>query len=118
MAETSTTTKARIQQANTTTGEYDVREPLPYPFYINADGTIDRQDVWKGQPLRLAGFQRDAHVQHVDVLAETWLAELALSEAQGTKPNLDVVGMFPVFIDKGGSMWNSTLPIETAEVVR
>ncbi|WP_248582563.1 hypothetical protein [Nocardioides sp. InS609-2] len=105
MSETNSTTSAAppkaIHIANTADGSYDVRKPLPYPYHVEADGSIARQDYWRGQPARLAGFQRQADVQHVDVLAETWLAD----------PDLDVVGMFPVFIDEDGSMWNSTTPV-------
>jgi hypothetical protein len=95
----------RVQIANTPDGSYDVRQPLPYPYYIKSDGRIDRQDFWRGEPARLLGFQADPDIQKVDVLAESWLAD----------PNCEVVGMFPVFVDDDGSMWNSAHPVTNAE---
>lgn len=95
-----------IHIANTTSGEYDVRKPLPYPFHINDDGSVDRQDFWRGTPARLAGFQRESDVQHVDVFAHDWLSG-----------DVDVEGMFPVFIDNGGGMWSHTFPVTHVTVV-
>lgn len=90
-----------IQPANTVTGEYDVRKPLPYPFHIDAaTGDVGRQDFWKGDPARLLGFQKSADVQHVDL----WLNDWAKSPAAA-------VGMFPVFVSKDGGMYNYTTPI-------
>lgn len=90
-----------IQVANTATGEYDVRQPLPYPYHIDPDGTVLRQDFWRGEPARLAGFQQHADVQHVDLLAHVWLADD--SEAPQ--------GWFPVFIDADGGMWSHRFPV-------
>jgi hypothetical protein len=100
------TTMKSIQVANTETGEYDPLLSLPYPYYITEDGSVDRQDFWKGEPSRLMGFQKDPDVQHVDILAEDWLKD----------DDIDVTGMFPVFVDEGGTMWRHQMPVvETAE---
>lgn len=29
---------------------------LPYPLHVQADGTIDRQDFWRGDPFRVIGL--------------------------------------------------------------
>lgn len=89
-----------IQVANSEDGTYDVRKPLPYPFHIEDDGSVARQDFWRGEPARLAGFQRTEE-QHVDVFAADWLAD----------DSIDVTGMFPVFIDADGGMWNHAMPV-------
>ena len=86
-------TRRVLQLGNTETGEYDVREALPYPYRVNEDGTIDRQDFWQGSPYALLGFQR-GDVQEVVVLAEDWLRD-----------GVDVSGLRPVFTDAGGTVW-------------
>lgn len=50
---TATSTKSkviRIQPAERS----DMK--LPYPFFIESDGSVQRQDFWKGKPLKLIGF--------------------------------------------------------------
>lgn len=93
------TTKA-LQVANTPTGEYDVHKPMPYPFYIEPDGSVAAQDFWRGEPAALIGFQRVADVHTVDVLADDWLSGEA-----------DVLGMHPVFVDAGGGFWSHRHPV-------
>lgn len=94
-----------IQVANTPTGEYDVHKPLPYPYQIDADGSVLRQDFWRGEPARLLGFQQDADVQQVDLLAEDWLA------TEDSAP----AGWHPVFMDADGGMWNHAYPVEVTK---
>lgn len=77
----------------------------PYPYYIHADGTIGRQDKWKGNPHTLIGF--DDAVDNCDVTLH--LDEfLANPEA--------AVGMYAVFADKAGDF--STLGNPIASVRR
>lgn len=101
----STTATKSVQIANTEDGSYDVRKPLPYPWHINRDCSVARQDFWKGQPDRLAGFQTSRDKQVINVLAQDWV----------DSDNIDVTGMFPVFINSDGSMWNSSYPVMGAE---
>ena len=90
-----------IQPANTAAGAYDVKLPLPYPFHIEAEtGNVGRQDFWKGDPLRLMGFQVDADVQHVDVLYREFMNDPKVGE-----------GKFAVFMRADGSMYSMTMPI-------
>lgn len=45
---------------------------LPYPFHVHEDGTVARQDFWRGDPAAVVGFQNRADVQHVDL----WWADV------------------------------------------
>lgn len=75
----------------------------PYPFHIEEGGAVQRQDFWCGEPSHLIGFQRHADVQHVDLTADEWFAQ---------SPDA-AVGMWPVFTDAGGGMWNLRQPVES-----
>lgn len=46
---------------------------LPYPFFVNEDGTIGNQGFWRGEPFRVVGFQRDLAKHQIDV----WWDEVA-----------------------------------------
>jgi hypothetical protein len=39
----------------------------PYPFHVQADGTILRQELWRGDPLRVVGFAKDLAVERIDL---------------------------------------------------
>lgn len=107
--DTSTTSTVSIQPAQgETVGEYDVHKPLPYPFHIEPDGSVARQDFWQGTPARLAGFQVDPKVMKVEIFDFQWLADLDTVER--------VVGMHAVFIDSSGSMWTDRRPVERVTV--
>lgn len=62
---------------------------LPYPYHTDQDGNIQRQDFWKGDPLRVIGFQKDLAVQQIDL---RW--KDALEDIQ------QAVGMYLVTADK------------------
>lgn len=118
MTETSNTTEAApvvsLHIANTVTGEYDVRQPLPYPFHLDADGNVTRQDFWRGEPLKLLGFQSDPDVHEVDLLVEDWLptAAAGYAAASGACSPVDAVGMWPVFRDADGTIWSHRFPVD------
>lgn len=40
---------------------------LPYPFHVFEDGSVDRQDFWRGKVARVIGFQADIDVMTVDL---------------------------------------------------
>lgn len=42
---------------------------LPYPFHVEEDGTVTRQDFWHGDPIKIVGFQDRLDVQRVSL---TW----------------------------------------------
>ncbi len=100
-----TETTKSVQVANTTTGRYDVHKPLPYPFHIDAEGNVLRQDFWRGEPERLVGFQEKADVNHVDLRVQDWLA------TGDEAPE----GWHPVFVDADGTMWSHAFPVMSRE---
>lgn len=79
---------------------------LPYPFHIVSDGEdvgkVDNQDLWNGDPYRLAGFQLHPDFQEVN-----------LQMADFLKTPQAAVGMYPVFIRKDGSMYGMTVAIKS-----
>lgn len=77
----------------------------PYPYHIEPDGMVGRQDVWKGDPTSLVGFQNDPDVQTVDLLFEDFW-----TDAQ------QAVGKFPVFTTKNGDMAVYRTAIESVAV--
>jgi hypothetical protein len=40
----------------------------PYPYFVEEDGSVQRQDFWQGSVARVIGFQRDLAVQTIDLL--------------------------------------------------
>lgn len=68
---------------------------LPYPFHVNDDGTIGRQDFWQGDPAAVIGFQAKLDVQHVDLFWSDFL----------TDPQR-AVGMYLVTRDRAGT-WST-----------
>lgn len=95
-----------IHPANTSTGEYDVNRPLPYPYHIDAEtGEVGRQEFWRGDPKSIIGFQEDPDVQFVDKM---WSEVAADPET--------AVGMYPVFVDWKGQMFSLTTAIRKVAV--
>ena len=45
----------------------------PYPFFIFEDGTIGRQDFWKGTPERLLGFSDEPYTQEVNFFFDEFM---------------------------------------------
>lgn len=98
-----TTTSITFQQANTTDGSYDASKSLPKPVTVEAK---EPRRAYIGHPsnqgpfiANLVGFvpEPDSYdVQHLTGLPED--------------PDV-LVGLFPVFADKGG-FWTDTRVIE------
>jgi hypothetical protein len=84
--------------------------PLPYPFYVAEDGSVQRQDVWKGNPAWVIGFVADKDRHEVDV---TW------EEVDPTDPArlAEVVGMFLVVADTDWRFATFSAAIGKAEIV-
>lgn len=80
-----------IQPGQTTDpkAEYDPKLPLPYPYHIDDEGNVQRQDFWKGSPARLLGFQHGG-VQRISLTFRDWMA----GDADAA------IGLCPVFIDE------------------
>lgn len=79
---------------------------LPYPFYVDYDGNVGRQDFWRGSPARVVGFVRDLARQEVDL----WWQEAAKDPQQ-------VVGMYLITVDRKGNMATHNTAIADVEVV-
>lgn len=94
-------------------GEYDVHLPPPYPYHIGTAGEVLRQDVWKGDPFRLMGFQRDLDVQEVAIFEFHWVPAFIFGAVTARD---EVIGMYPVFLRTDGSMYADTRPVESVSV--
>lgn len=70
------------------TGDGTELTKLPYPLHVERDGTIGRQDFWKGNPSRVIGFTRDVAAQRIDLL---W-ADVVDSPQQAVGTYVVVVG--------------------------
>lgn len=81
-------------------GQYDVHQPSPYPYHIDEEGFVLRQDFWNGDPHALLGFQKLVHRQQLDVPVQDWWA---LSPES-------VVGMYPIF-SGNGEIYTDTRPV-------
>lgn len=81
--------------------EYDPMVPVPYPYHIEPDGAVGRQELWQGDPARLLGFQAEQDRQRVDLYTEDWLAG----------DHQRAVGMWPVFTKRGGGIYSLNRPI-------
>lgn len=95
---------------------YNPAKPLPYPIFVAHDYRCENVP---GYPLRhgvanrdelpiLAGFQHDATVQNVDLMAEDWDEDWQ-----------QAVGMIPVFFEPaeiGDGMFSLTVPITSVQL--
>lgn len=81
-------------------------ERLPYPFHIDAaTGDVLDQEFWKGDPLRVVGFQKDEEIQTVNL----WWADAAADPDK-------IVGMFPVMVGPEG-LYTYTVKIESVDII-
>lgn len=81
-----------IQIANTITGEYDVKLPLPKPLHCDSGGNVIRPHAVNAD--QVIGFANRPDSGRLDLLWKTWV----------DAPSLDagaVLGMFPVIISDG-----------------
>lgn len=69
-------------------------QQLPYPFHVFAeDGSIDRQDFWMGDPLRVIGFAEKLDRRQIDL---RW--------RDAARNPQRAVGMYVVTQDQSGGM--------------
>lgn len=92
-----------IHPANTLSGEYDVNRPLPYPYHIEDDNSVARQDFWRGTPAYLLGFQLQLDIQTVDLTPDQVRQDIS-----------KCIGTFPVFATRSGEIYNLAVPIRHA----
>lgn len=60
----------------------------PLPWTIRENGDVEDQDIWKGDPVALVGFQARFDVKTIDLLLEQWMDDPQRA-----------VGMYPVFVE-------------------
>lgn len=77
---------------------------LPYPFFIDEKGNVGRQDFWKGEPLKLVGFnpKHKTGVMKNTITFEMFMADHKLC-----------VNKFPIFEHKDGNYYTYGEPIAT-----
>lgn len=68
---------------------------LPYPWQVNVTlgGLVEHQNIWRGEPLRLAGFARKGTPYH-----------LILTETEAFADPDSIVGLAAVYREFGGGM--------------
>ena len=79
---------------------------LPYPYFIDEQGGVGRQDFWQGDPARLLGFHNEPES-----------GDIALMFGQFKADPQQAVGMYPVFADSEDNWTTQTNPIESVEVM-
>jgi len=80
---------------------------LPYPYFIEKDGLVGRQDFWKGKPYRLLGFSKKPVAGDIELIfAEFW------------KSPKKATGMYAVFTSKRGQWTTSTIIIDRIEKIK
>ena len=63
---------------------------LPYPYFIDEQGLVGRQDFWNGKPYKLIGFQPKPKT---GVMKGTIDIKIFFEDPQ------KAVGMYPIFAD-------------------
>lgn len=107
----STKPRLAIQVANTVTGEYDVRLPLPKPLWLDpASGRVVRRVPEFGHVAQVIGFVEDPARFEVDLTWASWI----LGPVDGDET---VVGMFAVVLLHDGDMATLTTPITRVQEV-
>lgn len=79
---------------------------LPYPYFIEKDGMVGRQDFWKGNPKKLIGFSPQPSTGSI----------LVFRTAFFDNPE-SAVGLYPVFEADDGHWFTQTNPIESVKVL-
>ena len=99
-------TTYRIQPADRADGLEPYRTQRPYPFYVDRDGFVGRQDFWQGNPFKLAGFQDRLDIQTID-----------LSWRDFRKDPQRAVGKYAVLVDREGKFATNVAAVMTVEVI-
>lgn len=79
---------------------------LPYPFFVDEAGAVARQDFWRGDPLRVVGFQRDLAVHVIDLWWSDALEDLSAA-----------TGMYLVTENTAGDWGVHQSAVRSAEVI-
>jgi len=80
---------------------------LPYPFHVEPDGAITRQDFWQGKAVAVIGFASSLLASSIEL---PWF-KYDPSQAPDAP-----VGMYVVTVDSEGRWGTHGSPIETVRV--
>jgi hypothetical protein len=78
---------------------------LPYPFHVAEDGSVLRQDFWRGDPLRILGFT-----------ARPEPGDIVLWWADAVKDPQQAVGLYMVSQDSKGNMASHVIAVSAVTV--
>lgn len=64
----------------------------PFPWHADQEGSLGQQDLWKGSPFRIIGFQKGEE-QRLTMMWEDFLADPQRA-----------IGLVPVMVDQNGGI--------------
>lgn len=79
---------------------------LPYPFFIDEDGFVLRQEFWRGKPYKLLGFNDTPKAGDIKLMRKEFMFYPQAA-----------VAMYPVFKDATDNWYTYDLPIEAVKVI-
>lgn len=74
---------------------------LPYPYFIDKDGLVGRQEFWKGRPYRLIGFSANFDTGNME-----------LPRREFFQDPQKAVGMYPIFADQNDDWETHGSPVD------
>lgn len=74
----------------------------PYPYFVDGDGMVGRQDFWRGRPVRMIGFAADSAKQ-----------EMTLWWPQVWDDPQRAVGLYPVVEYSSGTWFTVDTAVES-----
>lgn len=80
-------------------------QQLPYPFHVDENGNVLRQDFWRGDPAAVIGFQDRVDVQRVNL----WWKQVVADPQRA-------VGKYAVTVDSDGGMATRVVAIASVTV--
>lgn len=77
----------------------------PYPYHIDKDGYVGRQEFWQGDPYRLLGFNIQPVAGDITLELEDFIKDPKSAE-----------GLYPVFSNSQDDWVTHTTPIQSVRV--
>lgn len=101
-------TRIRIQPAQYVDQIVDGHEmtKLPYPLVADEEGNVEHQELWRGDPAKVIGFQKDLAIQQVDL----WWADVVADPKKA-------VGTYMITSDDQGGWGTHMTAVMSAEVL-
>jgi hypothetical protein len=99
----------RVQTAPFTdhiTDDFHQMTKLPYPFAVDEDGMVQRQEFWDGKVFKVVGFQRDLAKHQIDLWWQDAIKDLPKA-----------VGMYLVTSDNKGNWGVHHTAVDEFEVI-